>query len=213
MKTNKKRIFIVDDHPMIREGIANVINSEADMVLCGAAPTATEALTSIPKAKPDAVIVDLSLEGFSGLELIRHLRLRNPKLPLVAYTMHEEAIYAHRAVGAGATAYVTKRESTGKLLLALRQALHKISPPIPATLPLGRLSRRELEVFKLRGEGFTTHHIAAQLQVSRKTVDAHLLRIRDKLGLASSRAVLENAVNWVQHQPRMQSARHSEANQ
>lgn len=205
MKTAKKRIFIVDDHPMIREGTASVINMQPDMFLCGAVASAAEALAHIPKAKPDIVIVDLSLEGRSGLELIKCLRQHFPKLPVVVYTMHEEAIYAQRAFAAGACVYVTKREASCRLIEALRRAMGDSMPcssrtkqTATAALPLGQLSDRELEVFELRGQGLTSNHIAAQLHLSRKTVDTHLENIKHKLHLPNSRELLRCAVQWMQ---------------
>jgi DNA-binding NarL/FixJ family response regulator len=205
MKTAKKRIYIVDDHPMIREGTAKVINAEPDLVLCGAVATAAEALAGIPKAKPDAVIVDLSLEGRSGLELVKTLRTHFPKLPVVVYTMHEEAIYAQRALADGACDYVTKQQPTTKLVAALHQAIGGRKPGTragaagraAAPLPLGRLSDRELEVLELRGQGLTGDHIAARLHLSRKTVDSHLEHIKHKLGLANSADLLKLAVDWM----------------
>jgi DNA-binding NarL/FixJ family response regulator len=205
MKTAKKRVFIVDDHPMIREGTANVINMEPDMVLCGAVASAAEALTDIPKAKPDVVIVDLSLEGRSGLELIKCLRQHFPKVPVVVYTMHEQGLYAQRAIADGACGYVTKREPSSKLITTLRSAAGgaTVRPALAkhsatAALPLGQLSDRELEVFELRGQGLTGDHIAARLHLSRKTVDSHLEHIKHKLGLADAREVLQRAVAWMQ---------------
>ena len=205
MKTAKKRVYIVDDHPMIREGIANVVNQEPDLVLCGAADSAAEALTGIAKAKPNVVIVDLSLGGRSGLELIKSLRAHYPKLPVVVYTMHEEALYAHRALADGAAAYVTKHQPTAQLLSALRRVANGDKAPPPAlcttALPLGKLSDRELEVFELRGQGLTGDHIAARLNLSRKTVDTHLEHIKHKLDLADSAGVLKSAVEWMRHRP------------
>ncbi|MCG3149915.1 MAG: DNA-binding transcriptional activator DevR/DosR [Verrucomicrobiae bacterium] len=207
MKPAKKRVFVVDDHPMIREGTAKVINQEPDLTLCGAVATAAEALGGIPRAKPDVVVVDLSLGGRSGLELLKSLRANFPKLPVVIYTMHEEALYAERARADGANAYVTKQQPTMVLLKALRQAVHgtaatrprtKVSEAV-ASLLLGKLTDRELEVFELRGQGLTGDHIAARLYLSRKTVDTHLEHIKHKLGLANSAAVLQRAVEWMQN--------------
>lgn len=205
MKPTKKRIFLVDDHPIIREGIAKVINQEPDLTLCGAASTAAEALTGLPKAKPDVVIVDLSLEGRSGLELIKCLRAHHPKLPVIVYTMHEEAIYAQRALAAGACDYVTKLQPISQLLAALRQATGgkpgahaRNAHHSAAALALGKLSDRELEVFELRGQGLTGDHIAAKLCLSRKTVDSHLEHIKHKLSLASAAQVLARAIEWMQ---------------
>jgi DNA-binding NarL/FixJ family response regulator len=206
MKPAKKRVFMVDDHPMIREGTAKVVNQEPDMVLCGAVATAAEALTGIPKAKPDVAIVDLSLENRSGLELIKCLRTHHPKLPVVVYTMHEEALYAQRALEAGACGYVTKLQPSSELIAALRQAIAggnqctvgNNTTHNAAALALGRLSDRELEVFELRGQGLTGDHIAARLNLSRKTVDTHLEHIKHKLNLANSNELLRRAVAWMQ---------------
>jgi len=205
MTTTKKRIFIVDDHPMIREGTAKVINQESDLVLCGAVGTAAEAMAGIPKAKPDVVVVDLSLGGRSGLELVKFLREHFPKLPVVVYTMHEEALYAQRALTNGACGYVTKLQPTAQLLAALRQAASgvKLEQKLTArhgakALPVDKLSDRELEVFELRGQGLTGDHIAARLHLSRKTVDTHLEHIKHKLHLADTGELLHQAVTWMQ---------------
>lgn len=200
MKPTRKRIFIVDDHPMVREGTAAILREEPDLLLCGAVATPGEALAGIPKAKPDVAVVDLSLEGRSGLELIKCLRAHYPKLPVVVYTMHEENLYAQRAFDAGACDYVTKREPPARLIMALRRAGTDgaRTPRANAALPLGHLSDRELEVFELRGQGLTGDHIAARLHLSRKTVDTHLEHIKHKLGLRHSTEVLEHAVQWMQ---------------
>lgn len=210
MKPTKKRIFMVDDHPMIREGTARVINQEPDLTLCGAVGTAAEALVAIAKAKPDVVVVDLSLGGRSGLELIKSLHAQYPRLPLVVYTMHEESLYAQRALADGAQAYVTKREPPAKLIAELRHVLAtgrsapsrqpKTKPALAAQLPVGKLTDRELEVFELRGQGLTGDHIAAHLHLSRKTVDTHLEHIKHKLGFPNSAVLLNQAVIWVRSQ-------------
>ena len=213
MKTVRTRICIVDDHAMIREGTAAVINLQPDLVLCCAVATATDALAAIQKSKPDVVVVDLSLEGRSGLELIKCLRSHYPKLPVVVYTMHEEALYGQRAAASGASGYVTKRQSSKKLLAVIREVARRPvrgSRPssrcsVPksggkTTLPVSRLSDRELEVFELRGEGLAGNAIAVHLHLSRKTVDTHLEHIKHKLDLADSGELLQRAVQWMQSQ-------------
>ena len=211
MKTAHTRIFIVDDHAMIREGTAAIIKLEPDLFMCGAAATATEALTRIPKAKPDVVIVDLSLEGRNGLELIKCLRSHHRKLPVVVYTMHEESLYGERAATCGASGYVTKRQPSEKLLAVIREVARaprrrrrpsstRRSPKSGGitALPPGGLSDRELEVFELRGQGLTGNAIATRLHLSRKTVDTHLEHIKHKLKLANSGELLQRAVQWMQ---------------
>jgi DNA-binding NarL/FixJ family response regulator len=202
---------------MIREGTAAVINMEPDLVLCGTAATATEAFANIPKAKPDVIVVDLSLEGRSGLELIKSLRSHYPKLPVVVYTMHEEALYGERAAASGASGYVTKRQPSAKLLAAIRQVAHaggRGSRPSStrrapksaggkAASPLSSLSDRELEVFELRGQGLAGNQIATRLHLSRKTVDTHLENIKHKLNLADSGELLQRAVQWMHSQHRV----------
>jgi DNA-binding NarL/FixJ family response regulator len=207
-KVSRKRIFIVDDHPVIREGTSMIVNQEGDLVLCGAAATPAEALEGISKAQPDVAVVDLSLGGHSGLELLKILRAHFPKLPVVVYSMHEETVYAQRALANGACAYVTKRQPVTDLLAALRHAAagggRRSTADAEAeslravALPLGRLTDREQEVFELRGQGWTADHIAAQLHISRKTVDTHMEHIKHKLNLPNAAELLHSAVQWMQ---------------
>jgi len=198
---------------MVREGTAALINQQTDLEMCGAAGDAAEALTAIGRAKPDVGVVDLSLQGRSGLELIKNLRSNYPRLPILVYSMHHEDVYAERALRAGAQGYVMKQECTSALLFALREVaagrMH-VSPKIAGRLlssaigmrnniaasSVDLLSDRELEVFEMRGQGLAAGVIAQKLHLSRKTVDFHLENIKHKLRLPNAAELLRRAVEW-----------------
>ncbi len=211
----KQRVFIVDDHPMVREGTSALINQQPDLAMCGEAGDATRALASLGTSKPDVVIVDLSLEGRSGLELIKNIRSSFPKLPVLVYSMHHEDLYAERALRAGAQGYVMKQEPTKQLLGAVRElskggmhvsanvANRLLSSAVgarsaTAVSPVDELTDRELEVFEMRGEGLSASEIARRLHLSRKTVDFHLENIKHKLDLPNAAELLRRAVQWSQ---------------
>lgn len=211
--TPRKRIFLVDDHPLVREWLTNLIHQQPDLAVCGEAESAQQALPAINALQPDVAIVDLSLKDSSGLELIKDLRRTCPRVSVLVLSMHEETHYAERALRAGALGYVMKRESTAKVIAAIRQVLRgelyvneRVAaalaaqivgrkPPAAAT-PVEHLSDRELEVFELLGQGRGTRQIAETLRVSIKTVQAFNARIKEKLNLRSAAELVREAVRW-----------------
>ena len=211
--TAKKRVFVVDDHPIVRQGLALLINREADLIVCGEAEDARTALRLVTNTKPDIVIVDISLNGPDGLDLLKEIRLNNVALPVLILSMHDESIYAERALRAGAQGYIMKQEATEKVLVALRRILNhevyvsdRISNRMLQTYigsPGGRkqssiadLTDRELEVFRLIGAGHATRQIAEELHISIKTVESYQAHIKEKLALRSGRELVQHAINW-----------------
>jgi DNA-binding NarL/FixJ family response regulator len=217
-KNARRQIFLVDDHPITREGLARLINCESDMEVCGQAGNASRAIAEIAALKPDLVIVDVSLtSGPSGLELIKDLLVRHPRLRMLALSTHDESLYAERALRAGAKGYVMKQEPTEKVMAAIRQVLHgriylseamnerllrKMTQPghPPGTSEIERLSDRELEVYRLIGQGRSTRQIAHELHLSISTIETHRTHIKDKLHLSSAAELVRRAVEWVHSQ-------------
>ncbi len=212
----KNKILLVDDHPLVREWLANLINEEADLEVCGLAGNAREALDLIGKLSPRMAVVDISLEGGSGLELIKDIKAQHPKVNTIVLSMHDETLYAERAMRAGASGYVMKREATGKVLDALRAVLagglffsNAVNAQLAQKLVQGSgdqpavvasLSDRELEVFQLLGRGCNTRQISEQMNVSFKTVQAYCARIKEKLNLANINELIFHAVRWHESQ-------------
>jgi DNA-binding NarL/FixJ family response regulator len=213
----KTRILIVDDHPIVREGLTRRINRQPDLVVCGEAGAAAEVMKAITESRPDLVIVDLTLPDKGGLELIKDIHTRHPRLPALVLSMHDEKLYAERALRAGAMGYVMKQEATEHIIEAIHCALagqvylsRSMSARMLGTLvagkaqgpssPLESLSDRELEVFQLVGKGLGTRQIAEKLHVSVKTVEAHKIRIKAKLGLESATELARHAALWVEKQ-------------
>lgn len=210
----KVRVFLVDDHPVVRQGIAMLIDQEIDMCVCGEADNADDALAMINQLKPDLAIVDLSLKDSSGLELIRDLQIRDPRVVVLVLSMHDEAFYAERVMRAGARGYMTKDEGTEKVIEGIRLLLDGqvyVSDRVAAKMigkliggrasnwtKVGGLTERELEVFELIGSGLGTREIAGKLHVSVKTIESHREHIKEKLGLATATELLKNAVQWMQ---------------
>jgi DNA-binding NarL/FixJ family response regulator len=211
----KTAVLLVDDHPMIRRGIADLINAEADMSVCGEAATMQEAMAMAQKCKPQLVIVDVSLNGNNGIELMKNLATRWPTVPILAYSMHDEAIYAERALRAGAKGYVMKQSDPEVLLEAIRQVLKGkifLSDPMSERLlgrlvraggtaeiaasPIEKLSDRELEVLELLGKGMRTSEIADQLCLSIKTIETYREHLKQKLSLSSGQELLRFAIEW-----------------
>jgi len=209
----KRRIFVVDDHPIMRDGISQLIDQQADLEVCGEASSAQEALGNLAAADPDLLLVDISLAGMDGIELIKIVRKREPRLPMLVLSMHEEALYAERAVRAGARGYVMKHASSETLLTAIRRVLDgkiALSPAMTDTLlekmipdgqagdqsPIARLSDRELEIFKMIGHGLRPQRIAEELKVSVKTVETYYSRIKQKLGIRDASELLQKAIAW-----------------
>jgi DNA-binding NarL/FixJ family response regulator len=211
--TKKSRVFVVDDHPIVRQGLALLINREADLIVCGEAEDAHTAVQAVATAKPDILVVDISLNGPDGLDLLKDVRTRYPELPVLILSMHDESIYAERALRAGAQGYIMKQEATEKVLVALRRILsHEIyvserianrmlqryigSPSAGSSSSIADLTDRELEVFRLIGEGHSTRQIAEELHISVKTVESYQAHIKEKLSLRSARELVQHAIQW-----------------
>ncbi len=208
-----KRVFLVDDHPLVREWLTNLINQQPGLKVCGEAESGPEAREKIAALRPDVAIVDIALKDSSGIELIKDLKQASPEVAVLVLSMHEEPHYAERALRAGAKGYVMKRETTRKVIAAISQVLAGklcVSDTIAAALaaqyvegktlatnsPVEQLSDRELEVFELLGQGRTTRQIAETLRVSVKTVQAYCARVKEKLNLGSATELLREAVRW-----------------
>ena len=215
LRESRKRIFLVDDHPLVREWLGHLINRQTDLILCGEAGDASEAMREIRRRAPDAVVVDISLGGSSGIELVTEIKLAFPRIAVLVLSMHEDSTYVERALRAGALGYVAKRETTAKIVAAIRQVLrgqYFLSGPLalaitrkyverPARVglsPAERLSNRELEVFEMLGRGFETRRVAEELHISMKTVQAYCARIKEKLQLNSATELLREAILWDQ---------------
>jgi DNA-binding NarL/FixJ family response regulator len=211
------RIFIVDDHPLVREWLSALLRKQPDLELCGAAQDANDALPAMLVNPPDVAIVDLSLKGTSGLDLIKDLAEHLPATQAIVLSMHEEVFYAERALRAGARGYVTKVEATDRIIEAIRTVQSGqvfISPGLLAALtarmagrPAGfskdniaALSDREIDVFRRLGTGQTTRQISDELVISIKTVQAYAARIKEKLQLANGAELVREAVRWVEQQ-------------
>jgi DNA-binding NarL/FixJ family response regulator len=211
----KHKIFLVDDHPLVREWLTNLLQQQTDLVICGEADDASGALTAISTAEPDLAIVDISLKNSSGLELIKNLKAQCPALPVLVLSMHDESLYAERVLRAGAHGYINKSESAQKVVEAIRRVLNgklyiseKVAEIMTTRAIAGRsatpvslaelLSDRELEVFQKLGNGIGTRQIAADLSVSIKTVEVYCARIKEKLNLTSATSLLREAVRWVE---------------
>jgi DNA-binding NarL/FixJ family response regulator len=209
----KSRIFIVDDHPLVREGLANLINGHDDLIVCGEAEDSAQAIARIGKARPNVALIDISLKNESGLELVKNLRSHFPHVALIVLSMHDEALYAERALHAGARGYVMKRETSKSVLASIRRVLEGgiyVSEKVvnrmarkvgrsregAGSSPVERLSDRELEIFRLLGQGRTSPQIAADLNLSLKTVQAYCARAKEKFGVSSLTDLLRAAIRW-----------------
>lgn len=209
---NKKRIVIVDDHPLVREWLANLIHQQPDLMVCDETENAPSALSMVDTAKPDLVIADINLKNSSGIELIKSLSECHPEVPVLVLSMHDESLYAERAYRAGARGYVNKRETAQKVVEAIRRVLsgklyvsEKAAELLAGQTARGErvnrtaiesLSDRELEVFDKLGQGIGTKQIASDFHVSIKTVQEYCARIKEKLKLKSATELLREAVRW-----------------
>lgn len=213
VRAGKSTVFIVDDHPVVRQGLALLINREPDLTVCGDAPEAGSALRLIASMHPDLVVVDISLNGPDGLDLLKDIRTLHPGLPVLILSMLDESLYAERALRAGANGYIMKQEATEKVLVAIRRILdgeiyvsdrmashmlHRFvgGAPVETHSPVTDLTDRELEVFRLIGKGQGTRQIAEQLHISIKTVESYQAHIKDKLSLKNGRELVQRAIQW-----------------
>ncbi len=218
-KARPARIVLVDDHPAVREGLAESINRESDLTVCGQADDQPAALRVVETTAPDLVVLDLTLKSSSGLELIKDIHAQWPRVLMLVVSMHDENLYAERVLRAGARGYITKQEATQKVIEAIRHVLdggmylnEKTSANILARLGakpkpvtdsiVSQLAERELQVFEMMGRGLSTREIAQQLHIDTKTVDTYRARLRQKLNLDTSSALLKMAIQWNREQPR-----------
>jgi DNA-binding NarL/FixJ family response regulator len=214
---SRRRILLVDDHPFMRAGLAQLIDRQADMMVCGEAGNPSEAMQALDHSKPDLVLTDLTMPGRSGLEFIKDIRAAHESVAILVVSMHDESVFAERALRAGARGYIMKEAGGENLLTAIRQVLRgevhvssrmsaRILEGVAGTRPRGskspieKLTDREFEVFQLIGQGKSTRDIAGQLHLSPKTVDVHRANIKEKLGLTDVTALIRHAVRWVETQ-------------
>jgi DNA-binding NarL/FixJ family response regulator len=217
VKDNRTRILLVDDHAVVRYGIAQLINRQSDMVVCGEEEDAANALTAIDKLRPDLVIADISLKDSSGLELMRNIKAQFAKMPVLVVSAHEESIYAEVAFRAGALGYLMKQEALEKIVTAIRRVLSGniyVSEALASKMlqqqvrgktdlqdsPVKSLSDRELEVFQLIGQWKKTSEIAQELHLSVKTIEYYREQIKHKLNLKNSSELTQHATSWVQRE-------------
>jgi DNA-binding NarL/FixJ family response regulator len=206
-----RRVFVVDDHPMMRLGLRQFLEEAGDFMVCGEAATAAEALRDIPLKRPEVIVLDLSLAGRSGLDLLKDLRLHHPSIPVLVHSMHDEQVFAERALRAGAQGYLMKQETGVHVVQALRQVLRgetflsdrlrsgsrgRRSGTRATRTPIASLTRREFEVFQLIGQGLSSQQIAAELGLSLKTIDAHREHMKRKLNVRGSTELNLLAVRW-----------------
>src|SRR6202167_996959 len=214
---SKCRVFLIDDHPIVRQGLALFIDREPDLMVCGAAEGAASAPQAIRDSNPDFIVLDISLDGPDGLELLKTLRTMYPNLPVLVLSMHDESTYAERALRAGANGYIMKQEATERVLVAIRQILGSevyVSERMAKKMVqqfiggsgvskrsiIDELTDRELEVFRLIGQGHGTRQIAEELHLSVKTVESYYAHIKEKLSLKNARELVQHAVQWVTSQ-------------
>ncbi len=213
-QADKRGVLIVDDHPIVRQGLAQLIDQEHDLRVCGQAEDAYEAMQAIKELNPDLAVVDISLKDTSGIELIKDIKVHFPGLPVLTLSMHDEGVYAERALRAGARGYVMKQEATERVVTAIRRVLSGemyVSEGVAAKMvsklvagpaqtggsPVDRLSDRELEVFRLIGAGYGTREMAEKLHLSVKTIETYRAHIKEKLDLIDANELLRTAINWV----------------
>lgn len=215
-KATKRKVLIVDDHQLFREGLTLMIDREPDLQVCAQAADAKQAISLIESSKPDMVIVDISLGVTNGIDLIKEIKAKHRHLPMLVLSMHDESLYAERALRAGAFGYVMKQEANKKVREAIRRVLdqqihlsEKMSNVVMSKFagvqatntgsPVEKLSHRELEVFQLIGEGHGTRQIAQSMKLSIPTINSFRARIKDKLGLKNASELVHQAIQWVQN--------------
>jgi len=210
----KKRVLIVDDHPIARYGLAKLIEQEADLEVCGEAEDFAQALKALASARPDVVVADISLPGKNGLDLVKDIKARHAGLPVLVLSIHDESLYAERALRAGASGYIMKEEAAEEVVAAIRRVLAGevyLSQPMASRMlsrlvrgqdaaasPAELLTDRELQVFELMGQGMGTRQVAERLHLSVKTIETHQAHIKEKLNLSTVTQLVRHAVLWVQ---------------
>jgi DNA-binding NarL/FixJ family response regulator len=222
-KKNAIRVLLVDDHPLLRKGVGQLIDQERDLVVVGEAEDANKAITAIEKTNPAVALIDIALNGPSGIELLKNIKARFPHLKMLVLSMHDEVVYAPRALRAGASGYIMKQEGSEKVLIALRKVLkgevylsermgnrmlHTLvngRAPLPSS-PADELSDRELEVFNLIGQGHGTRSIAQMLHLSVKTIESHRAHIKEKLNFQNANELVHHAIQWVQSERTLSGA-------
>jgi DNA-binding NarL/FixJ family response regulator len=219
-ESNKRKVFIVDDHPVVRDGLISLINHESDFYVCGETGEARQALKSITELKPDVVIVDITLGDSDGIELTKDIKARHPKLPVIVLSMHDESIYAERALHAGARAYLMKDAVSDRIITAIRTVLSGeiyVSDIMAKKLlrklagnhvdsinaPIDSLTDREFEIFRWIGQGHKSSRIAQRMHISVKTVETYYARIKEKLDLANAAELLQYAIKWASSSDRV----------
>src|SRR5579859_8171403 len=212
-KRRVRRVLIVDDHPIVRQGLRRVMENEEDLTVCGEAETARDARAAIKELNPDVVIADISLKQGDGIELVRDVRAHHPQLPILVLSMHDETIYAERMLSAGANGYIMKQAASEQFLISLRRVLDGgiyVSEAVGNNMiqkfaaggsyisanPIDRLSNRELQILHMIGKGMSTRETAHSLNLSIKTVESHRQRIKRKLNLSTGTQLVQYAVNW-----------------
>jgi DNA-binding NarL/FixJ family response regulator len=218
IRKGKARVLLVDDHPILRKGLAQMINMEQDLTVCGEAEEAGKAFDLVGTLQPDVAVVDISLKTGNGIELVKNIKARYPELPILVLSMHDESLYAERALRAGSLGYIMKEEATEQVLIAIRRVLkgeiflsEKMKSRMLQQLttggrnkvvvsPIENLTDRELEVFRLIGEGRSTRQIAAELHLSVRTVEAYREYIKSKLNLRNATELVQHAFHWVHHE-------------
>ena len=209
----KRRVLLVDDHPIVRQGLSEMVNHEDDLTVCATAEDMNQALDQIEQLKPDLVVLDISLKGCNGIELLKDIKSRHPKLVVLMLSMHDETLYALRALRAGAAGYVMKQEPAEVVVASMRRVLNgeiALSENVEKRMmkqlvggraartgsPLEDLSDRELEVFRLIGKGSSTRNIAEELHLSIKTIESHRTHIKQKLNLKNAVELVQHAIHW-----------------
>jgi DNA-binding NarL/FixJ family response regulator len=218
IRKGKARVLLVDDHPILRKGLAQMINMEQDLTVCGEAEEAGKAFELVGTLNPDVAVVDISLKTGNGIELVKNIKARYPELPVLVLSMHDESLYAERALRAGSLGYIMKEEATEQVLVAIRRVLNGeifLSEKMKSRMlqqlttggrnkvvvsPIENLTDRELEVFRLIGEGRSTRQIAAELHLSVRTVEAYREYIKSKLNLRNATELVQHAFHWVHHE-------------
>jgi DNA-binding NarL/FixJ family response regulator len=213
LSMQRVRVLIVDDHPLVRKGLAETISAESDMEVCGEAADTTEALRLVEAIRPHVMIIDLSLKTGHGMDLIEQIKAQDDQIKMVVASVHDEALFAERVLRAGAVGYINKQEPTEKIIDAIRQVIrgeialsarmaNRLLHTVVGGEPLGQdpiqnLSNRELEVFDMIGQGMSTKQIASKLHLSHKTIETHREKIKTKLNLNNANELAHRAVQWV----------------